>query len=607
MAASFLEHGGATSSVALRALRRLTESSSAVNSHSLALVLLLGSLSVTAAVVLGERCAHRFWWMTEAGVAILVGMAVGLVWFASSQNFSADVRADAQELQMFEFQPAVFTLLLLPPIIFESGFNLNHRFFFSNIGAILNFAFLGTLVVFAVIAPSLYYGLGGDAGLLTPMEACAFAALIVAVDPVATLAIFSSTGADPKLNALIFGESVLNDAVAIVLFKTVVQLGATVESTPTGVGAVSGAQLLGAVGAFCLIFVGSVLIGVLGGAAIALLFKLANLRGLHGGGGQRQRQRQRQRRGARGAHRPHRPSYATFLAAEWARLSGIVAALFAGAACTTYVRRNMSAAGAALSTTTVQWLAKFSETSVFVLIGYGFWLYTIGGGAEDVAVGPLAFPNRTFCVETSASHATKMDGAFVLLTLALCLLARAASVFPMAALANIFRTEARRIRLNEQAVIWFSGHRGAIALALAVEFPTAADVAGTAGEANFCYQRDHVVSCTIIVVLCTVFLMGGFTKPVLNLCGIPMGVEALKGERAAKQPMTSRRWWKRAVLRVERELVRPVLIAGYRPTPTPGGGEGEGEGDPTAGAPQRDVRGSRQEQDGGAIELVERA
>ena len=51
------------------------------------------------------------------------------------------------------------------------------------------------------------------------------AALISAVDPVATLAIFSSTGADPKLNALIFGESVLNDAVAIVLVRILQSLG----------------------------------------------------------------------------------------------------------------------------------------------------------------------------------------------------------------------------------------------------------------------------------------------------------------------------------------------------------------------------------------------
>ena len=78
-----------------------------------------------------------------------------------------------------------------------------------------------------------------------------------AVDPVATLAIFSSTGADPKLNALVFGESVLNDAVAIVLFKTVVQLG----SKARGADALSAARLFGAIGSFCLIFLGSVAIG----------------------------------------------------------------------------------------------------------------------------------------------------------------------------------------------------------------------------------------------------------------------------------------------------------------------------------------------------------
>ena len=87
-------------------------------------------------------------------------------------------------------QPAFFTLLLLPPIIFESGYSLNHSSFFSNFGAILSFAFIGTLIAWAVTAPVLYYGLGGEHGLLTPMEAAAFAALISAVDPVATLSIF---------------------------------------------------------------------------------------------------------------------------------------------------------------------------------------------------------------------------------------------------------------------------------------------------------------------------------------------------------------------------------------------------------------------------------
>lgn len=48
-----------------------------------------------------------------------------------------------------------------------------------------------------------------------------FASLISAVDPVATLSILGSPdiNADPLLYSLVFGESVLNDAVSIVLFR----------------------------------------------------------------------------------------------------------------------------------------------------------------------------------------------------------------------------------------------------------------------------------------------------------------------------------------------------------------------------------------------------
>lgn len=48
-----------------------------------------------------------------------------------------------------------------------------------------------------------------------------FGSLISAVDPVATLAIFHALNVDPLLNMLVFGESILNDAVAIVLTRFV--------------------------------------------------------------------------------------------------------------------------------------------------------------------------------------------------------------------------------------------------------------------------------------------------------------------------------------------------------------------------------------------------
>ena len=111
-------------------------------------------------------------------------------------------------------------------------------------------------------------------------------------------------------------------------------------------------------------------------------------------------------------------------------------------------------------------------------------------------------------------------------------------------------------------------------------------MAGTAGAGNFCYQRDHVVACTIVVVLFTVFVMGGLTKPVLSLCGIEMGVERVQRQPGSPKPtQTSKRWWKRALLTAERRYLRPVLVAGYeRPAAC---------GDDAA---------SRRELDGGAFE-----
>lgn len=57
---------------------------------------------------------------------------------------------------------------------------------------------------------------------ITFIDCLLFGALISATDPVTVLAIFSDLHVDVNLYALVFGESVLNDAVAIVLTRLVV-------------------------------------------------------------------------------------------------------------------------------------------------------------------------------------------------------------------------------------------------------------------------------------------------------------------------------------------------------------------------------------------------
>jgi NhaP-type Na+/H+ or K+/H+ antiporter len=92
---------------------------------------------------------------------------------------------------------------------------MHKEYFFFNFGSILVFAVFGTLLSTIVIGIGLYV-----LGLLHFLDSMMYASLLSAVDPVATLAIFQALNVEPHLNALVFGESILNDAVSIVLFKS---------------------------------------------------------------------------------------------------------------------------------------------------------------------------------------------------------------------------------------------------------------------------------------------------------------------------------------------------------------------------------------------------
>lgn len=158
----------------------------------------------------------NFQYLPESVVIVLLGAFIGLILnLMSDQNIANWKNEEA-------FSPNAFFLVLLPPIIFESGYNLHKGNFFQNIGSILVFAIFGTVISAFVTGAGIYLlGLAKVAYKLSFIESFAFGSLISAVDPVATVAIFHALNIDPVLNMLVFGESILNDAIAIVLTTSI--------------------------------------------------------------------------------------------------------------------------------------------------------------------------------------------------------------------------------------------------------------------------------------------------------------------------------------------------------------------------------------------------
>ena len=109
---------------------------------------------------------------------------------------------------------------------------------------------------------------------ITFIEAISVGATLSATDPVTILAIFNTYKVDPKLYTVIFGESILNDAIAIVLFETAQRYK---EGGSIGSG-LTVFSLFQGVGIFLLVFFGSLTIGVLVGIGTALGLKYTLVR-----------------------------------------------------------------------------------------------------------------------------------------------------------------------------------------------------------------------------------------------------------------------------------------------------------------------------------------
>jgi solute carrier family 9 (sodium/hydrogen exchanger), member 8 len=328
----------------------------------------------------------------EAAIVILVGMCLGgllhLCRLHGVEQSTNDKHSD--ETYYLGFSSNIFYFGFLPPIIFNSGYHLRRRFFYRNYDAILSLAMLGTLISIAIVTYGLYlvqyYQLaGGLFESFSVIEFVAFASLISSTDPVSTLAVFSSLKVDPLLYYIVFGESILNDSIAIVVFKTASRYISHDASF---------SQLIICLINLVICFLGSAFIGYFMGIFLAIMYRYFDF------------------------HHHIIISIAIFLVVvylpfflcEIFQLSGVVSILYAGIAARRYISKNISQHEKYMFSFMMQFLSSFADTACFALLGMStFSLFFLSSSFQFWGYGGLA----------------------ALIIFGLCQVGRAAHVYPL--------------------------------------------------------------------------------------------------------------------------------------------------------------------------------
>ncbi|CAF1235626.1 unnamed protein product [Adineta steineri] len=194
-------------------------------------ICLLLLLLIISVLIIHFLIRKRINYLPESIAVIFIGGLFGLLIKIYNQWMSPTTIVHAPTPLI---NSNLFFILFLPPIIFEQGYHLHKGNFFRNLGTILTFAIFGTTINAVVTGAGLYVlGLYNLSYELPWRECFIIGALNSAIDPVAILSIFQVLNVDQLLYMLVFGESILNDAVAIVLTNVLVESKRNFDSIDT--------------------------------------------------------------------------------------------------------------------------------------------------------------------------------------------------------------------------------------------------------------------------------------------------------------------------------------------------------------------------------------
>jgi Na+/H+ antiporter len=384
-----------------------------------------------------------------------------------------------------EIAPDSVLLLVLPPIIYFAAFFTPIRSFRADLGNIVSLA-IGLVVASTVAAAGVALAL--VPGMTVPI-AITLGAIVSPPDAVAATAVIERLAVPRRVVALLQGESLLNDATALTVYRAA--LSVAVAAIP--------ALTLAPIGRFVVVGAGGVAVG------LAVGWIIAHVR-------------------SRLSDVPVEITvslltpYAAYLPAELLGASGVLAAvtagLYLGRRASIIMGSDVRLAGRAV------W-----EMLIFLLNGVVFVLI----GFEIAALGR----------EMDRSMLIALVGAGLAVSVAL-IAVRALWILGIAAWQRLVSRKGPALRPGEIVVLWWSGMRGVVSLAAALAVPLALP-GGSPMPA-----REAVTVITFTVILVT--LVGqGMTLP-LVIRAVDLGGD---GDASAEEQRARRELVEEAVRRID--------------------------------------------------------
>ncbi|MEC9346871.1 MAG: cation:proton antiporter [Pseudomonadota bacterium] len=383
----------------------------------------------------------------------VVGILLGLLVPLAGDVHLGPVTDLLHAFQSFEITSEVIIFVFLPALVFESSLAIDVRKLLADVRPIMFLAVIGLLISAFMVGGAVW------AVSAMPFVVCLLlGAILSATDPVAVVAIFKDLGAPKRLAVLVEGESLFNDATAIVLFNIVAAMiiGAT------------DADLIGGAFDFVKVFIGGIIVGFV----MARLF--AWLIGRMGG----------------------MPlvevtltlslAYLSFLVAEhYLHVSGVMAVVTAALVMGSFGRTAVSGPGWHLMQETWETLGFWANSLIFILVG-------------------LAVPGIL------AVFDSRMVLVLVVLLLS-AFVARAVlthGLLPMLSRAHM----AAEVSMGYRTVMLWGGLRGAVSLALALAIH----------ENHAIPQdiREFVVALVCAFVLFTLFVNATTVSKVMQAFGL---------------------------------------------------------------------------------------